>query len=498
MTVGASTAGQPAGVESRAAPLRPGDPRRLGAYQLLGRLGEGGMGTVFLASSAAGQLVAVKVVRPEYAQDERFRARFQREAEAAQRVARFCTAQVLAAGAAGEVTYLVTEYIDGPTLAAAVARQGPLNGSILDSLATGMAAALGGIHAAGVVHRDLKPSNVLLSQVGPKVIDFGIAQALDGLDGITQSGQLIGTPAYMAPEQFRGASTTATDVFAWGAVVAFAGTGRSPFGAGSPYELMRRVSAEQPDLTGLDGPLRELVARAMDKDAARRPSARTLLLALVGEVEDPLAAGTRIVQTGWTPPPATTVEATQLAEPETGRPPTRPGRRRGRRPAVVAAVVAVLGLALGGAWISELGDRPDRDGLSAEPSATGPAPAVSPDPTDGAGGEPDGEEPDGADAQSVALGARVPATGVITLEPGAVHRYRLELAADQEVYLEEMVENCAHQLPWTLTDGEGVTVANGRMFCGTFGPVSLAAGRYELRIGGDNVDGRYAFQLTGR
>jgi hypothetical protein len=161
-------------------------------------------------------------------------------------------------------------------------------------------------------------------------------------------------------------------------------------------------------------------------------------------------------------------------------------------------VVAVLGLALGGAWISELGDRPDRDGLSAEPSATGPAPAVSPDPTDGAGGEPDGEEPDGADAQSVALGARVPAAGVITLEPGAVHRYRLELAADQEVYLEEMVENCAHQLPWTLTDGEGVTVANGRMFCGTFGPVSLAAGRYELRIGGDNVDGRYAFQLTGR
>jgi hypothetical protein len=504
MTVGASTAGQPAGAESRAAPLRPGDPRRLGAFQLLGRLGEGGMGTVFLASSEAGQLVAVKVVRPEYAQDERFRARFQREAEAARRVARFCTAQVLAAGTAGEITYLVTEYIDGPTLAAAVARQGTLSGSMLDSLATGMAAALGGIHAAGVVHRDLKPSNVLLSQVGPKVIDFGIARALDGLDGITQSGQLVGTPAYMAPEQFHGASTTATDVFAWGAVVAFAGTGRSPFGAGSAFELMRRVSAEEPDLTGLDGPLHELVGRAMDKDGARRPSARTLLLALVGEVEDPLAAGTRIVQTGWTAPPATTAEATLPAAPVPGRRPPRPARRRGRVPVAVAALVAVLGLALGAAWISDLGEQPDRDGLDTEPSATGPEPAVSPDPAaGGSGGEPDGEEPDGqdpdgGDPQSVVLGDRVPATGVTTLEPGAEHRYRLELATGQEVYLEGMVENCAHQLPWTLTDGEGRTVANGTMVCQTHGPLSLPAGRYELRIGADNVDGRYAFRLAGR
>jgi hypothetical protein len=530
MTVGASdsgggAAGPPAGATaagpdtgtapSRAAPLRPGDPRRLGAYQLLGRLGEGGMGTVFLAESAEGRLVAVKVVRPEYAQDEGFRARFRREAEAAQRVARFCTAQVLAAGTAGEVTYIVTEYIDGPTLAAAVAQQGPLHGSMLDSLAIGMAAALSGIHAAGVVHRDLKPSNVLLSQVGPKVIDFGIARALDGADGLTQSGQLVGTPAYMAPEQFRGASTTATDVFAWGAVVAFAGTGRSPFGSGSAYELMRRVSTERPDLDGLDGSLRGLVGRAMDKEPARRPSARTLLLALTGEAEDPLDASTRIVRTGWTAP-ADPAAPTQLAEPaartELAEPaaptvlaaPDRSGRWRPRAVAVVAASVTALGLTLGGVWLSAIGD-PNGGGSGANPPASRSAEAAgsetpldreaetSPDQPDGSG---DGS--DAADPQPVTVGDRVPAADVTTLELGQIHHYWFELATDQQVYLQGMVENCAHQLPWVMTDGAGSTVGNGTMICRTDGPLSLSAGRYGLQIGDGNVDGKYAFRLTSR
>ena len=170
-----------------------------------------------------------------------------------------------------------------------------MRGSTLDSLAIGIAAALNGIHAAGVVHRDLKPSNVLLSRVGPKVIDFGIARALDAVERLTESGDVVGTPAYMAPEQFRGTTTTATDVFSWGAVVTFAATGRPPFGTGAPYELMHRVLSDPPDLGGLERPLRDLVARALDKEPGRRPTARALLLALVGDAADPIDASSRIL-----------------------------------------------------------------------------------------------------------------------------------------------------------------------------------------------------------
>ncbi|MFD0591706.1 serine/threonine-protein kinase [Catellatospora coxensis] len=272
--------------------------------RLLGRLGAGGMGVVFLGRDDTGRQVAVKVIRADYARDRRFRARFAAEAAAARRVARFCTAQVLDAGADGDVAYLVTEYIDGPTLTAAIGADGPMRGSTLDSLAIGIAAALNGIHAAGVVHRDLKPGNVLLSRVGPKVIDFGIARAPDGLASLTESGDLVGTPAYMAPEQFRGTASTATDVFSWGAVVTFAATGRLPFGTGTPYELMHRITAEAPDLGGLEQPLRGLVSRALDKDPGRRPTARDLLLALVGDVADPIDASTQLLSTKWTPPPA--------------------------------------------------------------------------------------------------------------------------------------------------------------------------------------------------
>jgi serine/threonine protein kinase len=226
------------------APLRPGDPRRVGPYDLLGRLGEGGMGTVYLARPDDGRHVALKVIRPIFAREEQFRSRFQREASAARRVARFCTAQVIDAGADGDVAYIVTEYIDGPTLADEVRNRGPMRGSTLDGLALGVAAALNGIHAAGIVHRDLKPSNVLLSRVGPKVIDFGIARALDptSLDPTsldTSAGGVVGTPAYMAPEQAQGLVSPASDVFAWGGVVAFAASGRPPFGDGSPIEVIR-------------------------------------------------------------------------------------------------------------------------------------------------------------------------------------------------------------------------------------------------------------------
>ncbi len=248
--------------------LQPGDPRRVGGVRLLGRLGEGGMGVVFLGQDDQGRLVCVKLIRAEYARDTNFRARFAAEASAARRVARFCTAQVRGAGTDGDLAYLVTDYIEGPTLTAAVKQDGAMHGSTLDSLAIGIAAALNGIHAAGVVHRDLKPSNVLLSRVGPKVIDFGIARALDALENLTESGHVVGTPAYMAPEQFRGAATTATDVFSWGSVVTFAATGRPPFGSGAPLELMHRVAV------GSAGPRRARAAPARPRRTGSRQRAR--------------------------------------------------------------------------------------------------------------------------------------------------------------------------------------------------------------------------------
>src|SRR5215813_1637549 len=215
------TGSDPGGALPAASALVATDPRAVGPYTIEGRLGAGGMGTVYLARATNRRPVALKVIRADFAGDPRFRSRFASEVAAARRVARFCTAEVLDSGVDGEIVYLVTEFIDGPTLAAEVARLGPMSGSTLDGLAIGIAAALQGIHGAGVVHRDLKPGNVLLSRVGPKVIDFGVARALDGLagnvsGGESTSGHLWGTPAYMAPEQFRAArSTPASDVFAW-------------------------------------------------------------------------------------------------------------------------------------------------------------------------------------------------------------------------------------------------------------------------------------------
>src|SRR5512135_1258473 len=268
---------------SAGAPLRPSDPTRLGRYGVLRRLGEGGMGTVYLGRSETGRLVAIKVIRVDYARQDEFRARFRREAVNARRVARFCTAEVLDADPDAELPYLVTEYVEGSTLASVVAEQGPLSSANLERLAVGVAAALTAIHGAGVVHRDLKPSNVLLSPFGPRVIDFGIARAVDATMGLSLDMRGVGTPAFMAPEQVLGGPVgPAADVFAWGGVVAFAGTGRCPFGEAAAPVLLYRVVHEQPGLAGLEGALRPVVEAALAKDPAARPSATELLMHLLG------------------------------------------------------------------------------------------------------------------------------------------------------------------------------------------------------------------------
>jgi serine/threonine protein kinase len=488
MTLDAGGATQRTGAQAPV--LQPGDPRRVGGVRLLGRLGEGGMGIVFLGQDDAGRLVCVKLIRAEYARDANFRARFAAEAAAARRVARFCTAQVRGAGTDGDLAYLVTDYIEGPTLTAAVKQDGPMRGSTLDSLAIGIAAALNGIHAAGVVHRDLKPSNVLLSRVGPKVIDFGIARALDALENLTESGHVVGTPAYMAPEQFRGAATTATDVFSWGAVVTFAATGRPPFGSGAPLELMHRVVSDPPDLGALERPLRDLAAQALDKDPDRRPTARALLLALVGDTSDPIDASSRIISTQWTPPP-TRVDDSGVAGPLLDRPlvesaPVGPRRRRALVAIAAVAVVAAIATAL----VLQQDESPGRSGgPSASASGTPAAPPTG-------SGKPAGTTAKAGDTTPIAIGARIPEQGFITLGVREDRRYRLHVDSELDLYVTG--DGCADLVPWQLFHADRGIVSRGTRGGRQWGPYALTEGDYELRVGGDDAGGKYALTLTSR
>jgi len=265
-------------------PLQPGDPRRLGDFHLLARLGEGGMGVVYLGRDSGGRPVAIKTVRAELAGREEFRARFRSEMQRVRQVPSFCTAAVVDADPDHETPYLVVEYVDGPSLEEVVSERGPVPAGDLHSVAVGVAAALAAIHGAAVIHRDLKPSNVLLSLGLPKVIDFGIARALEVTSRHTRTDQMVGTVSYMAPERLDSALgdiTPAADIFAWGAVVAYAGTGRSPFRGDSPMATAARILTVEPDLSGLPESLVELVGRALAKDPADRPTAAELVQRLV-------------------------------------------------------------------------------------------------------------------------------------------------------------------------------------------------------------------------
>ncbi len=323
--------------------LLAGDPLRVGPYEISGRLGEGGMGAVYLGRDPGGRRVAVKVVRPELARDAGFAARFEDEVANARRVASFCTAQVLDHGIDDGRAYMVTEYIDGVSLLEYVRENGALSPGMLHGVAVGVAAALVAIHTAGLIHRDLKPANVLLSLSGPRVIDFGIARALDAASAHTLTGQLIGSPGWMAPEQIRGERvTTAADIFAWGCLVAYAGNGAHPYGQGDFSLLAYRITVGEVDpaaIPALPAPLNHLVARALAVDPARRPTARELLLALVGGEGENAVLGT--LNRSWTTPPQT---APSPAPPTVSQPAeTRPGTGvpRSRRGVVAASIGGV-------------------------------------------------------------------------------------------------------------------------------------------------------------
>ncbi|WP_238696900.1 serine/threonine-protein kinase [Streptomyces sp. E5N298] len=257
--------------------LRPEDPRRIGAYRLLRRLGGGGMGQVFLGRSRGGRAVAVKVVRPDLADQREFRRRFGREVEAARRVGGFYTAHVLDADPEADPPWLATAYIPGPSLQQAITDQGPLPETSLGQLAAGLAEGLAAVHACGMVHRDLKPGNVLLAEDGPRLIDFGIARAADDTL-LTGTGEVIGTPGFMAPEYLMGdRAGPPSDVFALGAVLAYAATGRPPFGGGAAQAVNYRAVHEEPDLSQLPAAYARLVADCLAKDAARRPGVEEII-----------------------------------------------------------------------------------------------------------------------------------------------------------------------------------------------------------------------------
>jgi hypothetical protein len=260
--------------------LWPGDPKVIGPYRLIGRLGRGGMGDVFLGRSAGGRSVAVKVIRADFAADPEFRTRFRQEVAAARRVNGLYTAPVADADVDGPMPWLATAYVPGPSLDSAVAGYGPLPARSVLGLAAGLAEGIAAIHAVGLVHRDLKPSNVLLAADGPRVIDFGIARFTQST-GITRVGMVVGSPDFMSPEQAAGRLIgPPSDVFSLGGVLAFAATGRAPFAEHDETVLFAQIASSQPDLTGVPAEVRPLIEWCMAKAPRDRPAPQQLLASL--------------------------------------------------------------------------------------------------------------------------------------------------------------------------------------------------------------------------
>jgi serine/threonine protein kinase len=372
-------------------PLQQTDPSAVGRYRLVARLGAGGMGVVYLAESPVGQPVAIKVLRPELADNPEFRTRFGREVATLTRVQGICTVRVIEADTEAPKPFLVTEYADGPSLSEYVTERGPLDPRTLYGLATGLAEALAAIHAAGIVHRDLKPSNVLLTATGPKVIDFGIAQALDTTN-LTMTGITVGSVGYMAPEQITGRAGTAADIFTWAVTVAYAASGQSPFGSGTSESMLYRIVHEAPDITAVPPPLRPLVEAALAKDPQARPTAPQLLTELTRGAAAPAGAQPAldnatqtILAQNWHPTgetPARGGTRSRAYPPPAGGAPYRDGAQpRGRRRGALLPIVLALAfvLAAGGTALGlALAGRHDTNQNNTGPSATGASSASTP------------------------------------------------------------------------------------------------------------------------
>jgi hypothetical protein len=359
---------------------RPGDPEMLGRHRILGRLGAGGMGVVYLAEGPFGQ-VAVKLIREDLADDPDFRRRFQREVQACFRVGGTRTVRLVDFELAAARPWLATEFVDALNLAEHVREHGPLSADEQLLLGAGLAEALLSIHATGLIHRDFKPSNVLWTAHGPKVIDFGIAAAADAA-GLTSTGHFVGTPGWHSPEQVSGQEVTgAADIFAWGGLLCYAATGKPPFGSGTPELVLHRVAAAEPivDRELIAPALREPVASAMARDPAARPTAADLYAALIGPVpSDVNLPVTRVlvskpgdtppatpVAVAPTPPWSATVAAGQGA-------PASPRPRRSRKLIAAFVVGGVLLLAAAGTIAGLVATRGGGDGgtpASADTSA---------------------------------------------------------------------------------------------------------------------------------
>jgi YVTN family beta-propeller protein len=345
--------------------LDDSDPRLIGRFAVLGLLGAGGMGRVYLARPVHGPdhpdaLVAVKVIRPELADDGPFRERFRREVAAAARVNALFTAEVVDADPDAAAPWLATRYLPGRTLAEEIAEHGPFDDHRLRGLALRLAEVLAAVHATGVVHRDLKPSNVLLAADGPRLIDFGIAAAMD-LPSLTGTGMVVGTPTYMSPEQIDGGRPVGppSDVFSLGGLLVTAATGREPFrGATTPAALLYRIVHGEPDLSGVPARLRDLVARCLAKDPAARPTARRIIDEILG------VPGHEPAQ------PLVSAPSTVIPGPEQ----TPPPRRRRRGPLVALALVIATVAAGAISWQS----LPGQTGTPPPPPTVAPVAPVAP------------------------------------------------------------------------------------------------------------------------
>jgi serine/threonine protein kinase len=323
-------------------PLETGDPQALGRFELLGRLGEGGQGIVYLGRGPGPgeERVAVKVLRSTA--DASVLERLARELDAIHAVQPFVTARIIEASTEGERRYIVSEFIDGPSLQERVDDRGPLPEGELQRLAVGTATALTAIHGAGVVHRDFKPANVLLGPDGPRVVDFGIARLIDVA---TMTSGVIGTPSYISPEQLSGARpTSAVDIFAWAVTMVYAATGRPAFSGDSVMAVMHRILTEQPDTSGVPASLLPVLRDCLNKDPRARPSARDLLLRLIDPSQQrdevPIRTGPLRAVPGATAP--------QYAPPQATGPTTwpRPESRRSRRGPILAAGGAAAAVAV--------------------------------------------------------------------------------------------------------------------------------------------------------